>query len=67
MDGLEMCRTVRSMDKFRQLPIIMISGQDTLVDKLKGQIAGTNHYLIKPFDPEKLLELVNQYVSVGNT
>ncbi len=67
IDGLEMCRTVRSIPKFRKLPIVMLTAKDTLVDKLKGQIAGSNHYLTKPFDPENLLELVSKYVGVGNT
>jgi len=66
IDGLEMCRTVRSIPKFRKLPIIMLTAKDTLVDKMKGQIAGTNHYLTKPFNPEKLLELVSQYVQPEN-
>jgi CheY-like chemotaxis protein len=60
IDGLEMCRTVRSIPKFSDLPIIMLTARDTLVDKMKGQIAGTNRYLTKPFDKKKLLEVVGE-------
>jgi CheY-like chemotaxis protein len=62
IDGLEMCRTVRSIPKFHNLPVIMLTARDGLVDKMKGQIAGTNRYLTKPFDPNKLLEVVGEFV-----
>lgn len=60
IDGLEFCRTVRSIDKFKNLPIIMITARDKFSDKLRGQIAGATHYLIKPIEPKKLNEIVDQ-------
>ncbi|MBE9166810.1 response regulator [Pleurocapsales cyanobacterium LEGE 06147] len=67
VDGLEICRTIRSISKFRDLPIIMLTARDGLIDKMKGHIAGTTKYLTKPFEPEQLLEIVNKYVLSGNT
>ena len=66
IDGLEMCKTLRKIPKFRQLPIVMVTARDTLIDKMKGQIAGTNHYLTKPFDNEKLREVINKYIGTNN-
>lgn len=62
IDGLEFCRTVRSIPKFKDLPIIMVTARDKFSDKLRGQIAGTTHYLTKPFEPQHLLEMVEKYV-----
>ncbi|GBF80769.1 response regulator [Aphanothece sacrum] len=62
INGLEMCKTIRSIPKFRNLPIVMVTARDTLIDKMKGQIAGTNLYLTKPFDAEKLLAVVEQFL-----
>ena len=67
IDGLEMCRTLRSIPKFRNLPIIMLTARDGLIDKLKGQVVGTNRYLTKPFDAQKLLGVINEFVDCGNT
>jgi twitching motility two-component system response regulator PilG len=68
INGLEMCRTLRSIPKFRELPVIMLTARDSLIDKMKGQIAGTNRYLTKPFDKEKLLEVVGEFIGQsGNT
>jgi twitching motility two-component system response regulator PilG len=62
IDGLEFCRTVRSIPKFKNLPIIMLTARDKFSDKLKGQIAGATYYLIKPVEPKQLLEIVHKCV-----
>lgn len=66
IDGLELCRTVRSLDNFRNLPIIMLTAREGFVNKVKGQIAGTTEYLVKPFDAQKLRQVVGKYVRAGN-
>ena len=68
IDGLQMCKTIRSMPKFKDLPIIMLTAQNTRVDKIKGQIAGSNHYLNKPFAEKELISIVDRYLDqVENT
>jgi CheY-like chemotaxis protein len=62
IDGLEFCRTVRSIPKFRNLPIIMLTARDKFSDKLRGQIAGATHYLTKPVESNQLLEIVDKCV-----
>jgi len=62
IDGLEFCKTVRGIPKFRDLPIVMVTARDGLVNKMKGHIAGTSKYLTKPFQPEELREVVRQYI-----
>ncbi len=62
MDGLEFCRTVRKIERFKSLPIVMITARDSMVDRLRGRLAGTNHYLIKPVKPADLLAVVALHV-----
>lgn len=62
IDGLEFCRTVRSIPKFQNLPIIMLTARDKFSDKLRGQIAGATHYLIKPVESKQLLEIMDKCV-----
>jgi twitching motility two-component system response regulator PilG len=66
IDGLEFCRTVRSIPKFQNLPIIMLTARDKFSDKLRGQIAGATHYLTKPVEPNQLLEIVEECVKKDN-
>ncbi len=62
INGLELCRTVRSISQFRDLPIIMVTARDGFFDKAKGRLAGCTEYLTKPFNAEKLRQLVGKYV-----
>ncbi len=64
IDGLEVCRTIRRMPQFSDLPIIMLTGKDGFFDKMKGKIAGSNEYITKPFEPENLKQLVRQYLNL---
>lgn len=67
IDGLELCRTIRNIGKFRDLPVIMLTAKDGLIDKVKGQFAGSTYYLTKPVDREKLLPVLERYISVKET
>jgi CheY-like chemotaxis protein len=65
IDGLEVCRTLRGIPKFRDLPIIMLTARDGYVDKFKGYMAGSTKYLTKPFQAEELLAVIAEYVHDG--
>jgi CheY-like chemotaxis protein len=62
IDGLELCRSVRNISKFRSLPIVMVTAKDGFFDKVKGRIAGATEYLTKPFESDQLLRSVSEYV-----
>lgn len=64
IDGLELCRTVRSIPQFQSLPIIMLTAKDGAFDKVQGRLAGATEYLTKPFDAEKLCDVVSQVLKV---
>lgn len=66
IDGLELCRTVRSITQFRNLPIVMVTARDGLFDKVKGKFAGSNEYLTKPFDADKLRQTVSNYINIDS-
>ncbi|MEM1367842.1 MAG: response regulator [Cyanobacteria bacterium P01_H01_bin.15] len=62
IDGLQFCRTIRKIEKFKEIPIVMLTARDGLIDKVRGRLAGTNHYLTKPVEPEALLHVIGQYL-----
>ena len=63
IDGLEFCYRIRQIPDFKDLPIVMVTARDGLVNKAKGHLAGTNKYLTKPFKPEELKEVVDRYIN----
>ncbi|MDP9796772.1 DNA-binding response OmpR family regulator [Catenuloplanes nepalensis] len=63
MTGLELCRLVRSQQRHRDLPVIMVSAAIDDADIEAGYAAGATDYLVKPFSPRRfrarLAELLN--------
>ncbi len=54
LNGLEFIKQIRSSGFFRDVPMIMLSGNEGSSDKIKCLKAGADDYLIKPFNPEEL-------------
>lgn len=62
IDGLELCRTIRQLPDFSNLPIVMVTARDKMVDKVQGRLAGATEYLTKPFQSEQLQEVVKRLI-----
>jgi DNA-binding response OmpR family regulator len=54
MDGFEVCRALRSMDKTADIPVIFITAMHQTTDKVEGFQAGGMDYITKPFDEDEL-------------
>ncbi|MBL1173614.1 response regulator [Pantanalinema sp. GBBB05] len=65
IDGLELCRTIRNLPQFQDLPIVMLTARDRAFDKIQGRLAGATEYLTKPFDAEQLCGVVGRYIKTG--
>ena len=52
LTGIEICRRVR---KFSQVPIIMLTAKDEVMDKVAGLDSGADDYMTKPIDEEEML------------
>lgn len=57
-DGLEVCREVRRDALIAHLPVLILTGEGRIEDRLDGFDAGADDYLGKPFDPRELLARV---------
>lgn len=62
VDGLEFCQTLRRIEKFKGLPIIMLTARDGVVDRFRGRLVGATYYLTKPVKASELHAVVAQYV-----
>ncbi|MEM9275202.1 MAG: response regulator [Cyanobacteria bacterium P01_F01_bin.143] len=63
MNGLEFCKKIRKTPKLKNLPIIMVTARDGMVNKMKGQMAGSNAYITKPFKSQELMDVVATQLS----
>ena len=62
MDGLTAIRRIRAKQKYRNLPIIVLTAKAMKEDRVKAIEAGANDYLAKPVDNEKLLSLMRVWL-----
>lgn len=63
MDGYQVCKTIRSKESTKDVPVVMISGKDGFFDKVRGRMAGTSGYITKPFGPETLMKTLETYLT----
>jgi len=58
INGLELVSFVKRNDAYRDIPLIIISTEGSERDREKGLGLGAEAYLVKPFEPEDLLQIV---------
>lgn len=58
IDGLEVCRRIRSNPTTSDIPILMLTAKDEVSDRILGLQTGADDYLTKPFDFYELLERI---------
>lgn len=61
LDGYQTCALIKHNQNFRKTPVIMLSSKDSIFDKARGRIVGSEDYLTKPFTREDLLGALQSY------
>jgi twitching motility two-component system response regulator PilG len=63
IDGYELCRLLRQSSLLQNIPIVMLTGRDGIVDRLRARVAGATDYMTKPIHAQNLIELVNKLLN----
>ena len=62
MDGLTLIKTLRGLPQYKSVPILMLTTESSDAMKQQGRAAGATGWLVKPFDPQKLVEVVKKVI-----
>jgi two-component system chemotaxis response regulator CheY len=62
MDGLTLIKNLRALPQYKTTPILMLTTESSDAMKAQGKAAGATGWLVKPFDPQKLLEVVKKVI-----
>jgi len=62
MDGITLCQELRKLPNFKFTPILMLTTESSSDMKLKGKAAGATGWLVKPFNPDKLLSTIKRVI-----
>ena len=57
MDGLSLIRALRKLDTYQRTPIVVLTTEASDEMKMQGRAAGATGWMVKPFDPSKLLAI----------
>ena len=66
LSGIEICKHIRKDNKFKTLPIIMLTAKGEEEDKIKGLESGVDDYLTKPFSYKELLARIKAVLRRSN-
>ena len=61
IDGWQVCRRIKANPKTQFIRVVMLTSMGQQIDQLRGWESGADEYLIKPWDPVKLLAVVNKW------
>jgi two-component system chemotaxis response regulator CheY len=62
MDGIELVREVRKMASLRFIPVLMVTTESQQAKRMEAKAAGATGWLVKPVQPEALLQVIRQVV-----
>jgi two-component system chemotaxis response regulator CheY len=62
MDGIELIKEVRKMDKYTRVPILFLTTESQAAKKMEAKEAGATGWIIKPFVPAKLIAAINKVI-----
>lgn len=60
MDGLTLIKQLREQDRFKSTPILVLTTESSDEMKQAGRAAGATGWMVKPFDPKRLLEVIGK-------
>ena len=65
LDGYQTCALIKNNQNFKATPVIMLSSKDSIFDRARGRIVGSEKYLTKPFSREDLINAITTHVGRG--
>jgi len=64
-NGYEICAQIRRVSQFQTTPIVIVTGRDGLVDRVRAKLAGATDFLSKPLDAQQVLGVARRYLPVA--
>ena len=61
-NGYEICSQLRKLSFFKQTPIVILTGNDGIVDRVRAKMVGSTDFLGKPAQAEQVLGMIEKYV-----
>jgi chemotaxis family two-component system response regulator PixG len=67
VNGYELCNFLRKTSTFQNTPIVILTGRDGMIDRVRTKIAGSSDFLAKPPDRKKVIQIVQKYIGKADS
>ncbi len=61
-NGYEICAQIRRVSTFHDTPVVILTGNDGIVDRVRAKMVGASDYLTKPINSDKVLAAIRKYI-----
>ena len=62
-NGYEICSRLRKVATFRDIPIVILTGNDGVIDRVRAKVVGATDFLTKPVQSELVIEVAQKYLN----
>ena len=62
-NGYELCTQLRKTPSLKNVPVVILTGKDGLVDRMRAKMVGSNDFLSKPIKMPELLKVLNKHLT----
>lgn len=60
MDGITLVKSLRALPEYKFIPILLLTTESADAKRQEGKVAGATGWIVKPFNPEQLLNVVKK-------
>ncbi|MBH8572090.1 response regulator [Nostocaceae cyanobacterium CENA369] len=64
VNGYEICSQIRKTPSLKDVPVVILTGKDGIVDRMRAKLVGATDFMGKPVEAEKVLNMLHKYLSV---
>ncbi len=64
VNGYEVCGQIRKTPSLRDIPVVILTGKDGLVDRMRSKLVGSTDFMSKPVSTESVLKMLEKYLPI---
>ena len=61
-NGYELCSQIRRVSQFKEIPIVILTGNDGVIDRVRAKMAGASDFMSKPIEKDKIIITIKKYI-----
>ena len=67
VNGYEICSQIRRVSQIKHIPVVILTGNDGIVDRVRAKVVGANAFVSKPIEIEKILQAIEENIAANSS